>query len=288
MRCPCETRLSICSTGTRRGSGGRRKVVLRHSSGVRWPLGTRRASIADMKDRRSLAFCLGAVFALAGCGNSTSGSAGSGGDGTGGTGGEIGALCDPECGAADYCAGDMCDTPGECEARPEMCLDVFDPVCGCDGETYGNACEAAAAGIRVDFEGRCPCFTNDDCESTEFCVPDDVSVCGPGPGQCQLKPTDCQDLFDPVCGCDGQTYDTDCFANAAGVKVSADAPCDCDINDDCDPGDYCNAQTCNGPGSCEIRPDLCAPESDTVVACTGIAYQNSCFAAQAGERVRLE
>ena len=35
------------------------------------------------------------------------------------------------------------------------CPDVVEPVCGCDDETYDNACLAAAEGVNVAFEGEC-------------------------------------------------------------------------------------------------------------------------------------
>jgi hypothetical protein len=49
----------------------------------------------------------------------------------------------------------MCGAFGECTERPQDCPPVSDPVCGCDGTTYGNACEAAVAGVSVEFDGMC-------------------------------------------------------------------------------------------------------------------------------------
>lgn len=51
------------------------------------------------------------------------------------------------CGAAD--------AMGTCKPKPEVCADVFAPVCGCDGKTYRNACSASSAGSSVAKNGEC-------------------------------------------------------------------------------------------------------------------------------------
>ena len=37
------------------------------------------------------------------------------------------------------------------------CMDVWTPVCGVNGQTYSNACYAAAANVDVECENACPC-----------------------------------------------------------------------------------------------------------------------------------
>lgn len=50
------------------------------------------------------------------------------------------------------------EKPPVCEESPKpdcYCILIYDPVCGCNNKTYGNACEAGCAGITEYKKGEC-------------------------------------------------------------------------------------------------------------------------------------
>lgn len=73
-------------------------------------------------------------------------------------GGMMGLYCASETAYCAYERDAMCgaaDQTGICRERPQVCTREYRPVCGCNGQTYPNACEAAAAGTSVSHEGTC-------------------------------------------------------------------------------------------------------------------------------------
>jgi len=75
--------------------------------------------------------------------------------------GECPVQCDgnDDCGANQFCkkTEDVCaeGASGICTNRPAACPTVIEPVCGCDGNDYSNACAANAAGTGVLNSGEC-------------------------------------------------------------------------------------------------------------------------------------
>ena len=178
-----------------------------------------------------------------------------------------GACVNEACGASNACAADeRCElTAGQAARcvkieRCAACPTTFEPVCGADGQTYGNACLLDCAGVTARRSGVCvasssgctqSCTTDADCGARDVecasgrcqprgCSPE-ASACGSDgvtyASACEVpfcrgvravasgSCCRCAGDFTPVCGRDGRTYSNRCEAGCAGARVATEGAC---------------------------------------------------------------
>jgi len=172
-------------------------------------------------------------------------------------------IFDPVCGCdgitysnscfAEYYGGVTVYTQGPCTEPPcadtsqidtsVVCSADTNYVCGCDGITYQNSCEAEYYAGLTDWEiGLC-----------DTCIDESMIDLN----------TICPAIFDPVCGCDGVTYVNYCFAeNYGGVTSWTYGPCPIPCIDT----NQIDSNT------------ICPLIYDPVCGCDDVTYSNFCFA----------
>jgi len=148
-----------------RGHRRRRRSRRRAQPSAGPPRATRRGVRTTTLLQVFEASTLAALVALAGCtvapdGTAAVAEAAVGVEDAARAGAVCGGVAALACGDGLFClfphgTCGMGDTTGNCAARPEMCLDIYKPVCGCDGHDYPSPCEAHRAGMSVARRGRC-------------------------------------------------------------------------------------------------------------------------------------
>ena len=215
--------------------------------------------------------------------------------------------CEAQCAGVNIVSSGNCTKEAAKNLRTSRageecnCLNDLNPVCGSNGVTYDNGCEADCAGVVGTKPGRCEQPRTRSCICSlrieEVCGSDRVTYSNPcrarcagvsyQPGRC---PCVCGTIYRPVCGSDGVTYNNRCEAQCQGIedftwgRCPCPGPCNTIFSPVCGSNgityeNACLAQ-CAGVtytrGRC--RTCKCPPSYDPVCGSDGITYENRCTA----------
>jgi hypothetical protein len=162
------------------------------------------------------------------------------------------------------------------------------------GGDDGSVPPADATGTGFDFPPgtmACTRATQDSCPLGTTC---DIDGCDArSPGGCLPTPdtSTCPAASDPVCGCDGLTYATDCERLRAGVGRDHRGECaaggGCGPSGQhplCDDTHVCSHMGCgsNAPGTCAPLYASCPQDGARECGCDGKTYANACLRERAG------
>lgn len=153
--------------------------------------------------------------------------------GDGPRGAQCGGFAGFQCeGAMEFCdfAENTCgisDGIGECQRRPDTCIEILRPVCACDGNVYANDCAAREAGFDLNANGGCAAprgtfvcgyavcnLQNEYCRRDSNAPAADAFTCVPLPQACNAGTPSCACLGSQPCGnaCTGSA--------STGLKVT--------------------------------------------------------------------